>query len=382
FSMSPVLTMVQLADSVTCDPNPPSYWSLHSDRALFTNVAEDPVENPKDSRHSAFASAVAGARSVRQGPALVTGLWGEFLDSQIPEALLSIWLPEPVDPLVGRANDRSAGFYGLTPTKKLGRGSYGTVYLVRVAEKKVADRAAKILKLHYEYTRPLLQREIRIHSILKTSHNGGCHPNIVRLDYVQEEPKVFTLVMDYCEGGNLEDYAKTLSLNVLTDAAVAKILLPVAMGLSHLHEVGIAHRDLKLANVVLDAAGTAKIADFGLATQETLCVDSVGTKFGMAPEQYAAKYSSPYNPKKADIWAIGIAFWQLKFWNLPWAKADYMAEGAFQRYVDNPAAFLLLTPRMGYGSASFLSQTLCLDPARRISADQVVRALQAMIELC
>ncbi|KAF9163787.1 hypothetical protein DFQ26_002120 [Actinomortierella ambigua] len=73
----------------------------------------------------------------------------------------------------------------------------------------------------------------------------------------------------------------------------------------------------------------------------------------MPPEVYNRKHSSLsfYNPKKADIWALGIMFWQLMFRFDPWRDASYGAEDDFQRYVDNPAAFLLLTPRMRHGSA-------------------------------
>ncbi|KAG0255393.1 hypothetical protein DFQ27_006285, partial [Actinomortierella ambigua] len=109
---------------------------------------------------------------------------------------------------------------------RVGGGTYGQVYLVYEAGKAVADRAAKVVKIPFEYARSMLQREIDVHSFLRVSHGGGCHPNIIRLDYVLEEPEVFTLVMEYCSRGNMEDYAKTLGPNVLTDAAVAKILLP------------------------------------------------------------------------------------------------------------------------------------------------------------
>ncbi|KAG0252037.1 Serine/threonine-protein kinase 33 [Actinomortierella ambigua] len=378
--LSPHLT---LADSVTCDPNPPSYRSFESDRALYTSVAEDPADDPQDSSHSALASAVASLRSVGQNLASTAGLWADLLKPQSPETLLSIWQPDPVDRLARLANNRSEGLAGWIPEKIVGQGGYGTVYLVHEVGTKIANRAAKVVKQQYDTTLALLRREARIHTFLRDSHAGECHPNIVRLDSVQEEPGVMTLVMEHCAGGNLEDQENRVGPRVFSDAAVAQILLPVAMGLSHLHEVGIAHRDMKLQNVLLDAQGTAKIGDFGLATQEALCRDRVGTPSTMAPEVFNRKHPSlsPYDPKKADMWALGILFWQLKFGDLPWREASFDAKDDFDLYVDNPTAFLLLTPGMGYGSAPFLSQTMCLDPAQRISADQAVRALEAIIKL-
>ncbi|KAF9155860.1 CBL-interacting serine/threonine-protein kinase 4 [Actinomortierella ambigua] len=358
------------------------YRSLQSDRSLFATIADDPVDDPTNSTYSAFASAVSSLHSVAQGVASAAGVWAEHLNSLSAEALLSLWQPDLVDRLARLANNRSEGLAGWIPENIIGQGGYGTVYLVREVGTEIADRAAKVVKQKYDTTLALLRREASIHTFLRSSHAGECHPNIVRLDSVQEEPGI-TLVMEHCAGGNLEDLGNRVDPRVLSDAAVAKILLPLAMGLSHPHEVGIAHRDIKLQNVLLDAQGTAKIGDFGLAMEEALCCDRLGTPSTMSPEVFNRKHRSLslYDPNKADIRALGILLWQLKFGDLPWQNASYDAEDDFERYVDNPAAFLLLTPGMGYGSAPFLSQTLCLDPAQRISVDQAVRALEAIVKL-
>ncbi|KAG0262251.1 hypothetical protein DFQ27_002478, partial [Actinomortierella ambigua] len=83
--------------------------------------------------------------------------------------------------------------------------------------------------------------------------------------------------------------------------------------------------------------GTAQIGDFGLATEEALCRDRVGTTSTMSPEVFNRKHSSLslYDPKKAGIWALGIVFWQLKLRDLPWQNTNYDAEDDFKRYVDN-----------------------------------------------
>ncbi|KAG0247120.1 hypothetical protein DFQ27_002534, partial [Actinomortierella ambigua] len=155
-----------------------------------------------------------------------------------------------------------------------------------------------------------------------------------------------TLVMEYCSGGTLLDLSNSLGQNILSDAAVARLLLPVARGLAHLHSVGVAHRDLKMENILLDARSTPKIADFGLATCERRCHDLAGTAFAMPPELVNRPSDSPaYDPCKSDIWALGIVFWELKFGRTPWKKASYKAQD-FQDFLSSPNSFLASEPGM------------------------------------
>ncbi|KAG0249290.1 hypothetical protein DFQ27_000237, partial [Actinomortierella ambigua] len=83
-----------------------------SDRSLFATIAEDPVDDPTNSTYSAFASAVSSLHSVAQGVASAAGMWAEHLNSLSPEALLSLWQPDPVGRLARLANNRSEGLAG------------------------------------------------------------------------------------------------------------------------------------------------------------------------------------------------------------------------------------------------------------------------------
>ncbi|KAG0247788.1 hypothetical protein DFQ27_001578, partial [Actinomortierella ambigua] len=242
------------------------------------------------------------------------------------------------------ANVASAGFAGLETLGELGRGGFGIVYLVQEIG---SDRpqAAKVIDKGFGSALQLLQNEIHIHQLVSRSFEGGCHPNLVRLDRVIEDREEVTLVMEYCSGGNLFDYSNSLGAHVLTDAATARLLLPVAVGLAHLHSLGVAHRDLKMENILLDASSTPKIADFGLATCERLCRDQAGTEFMMAPELISRQSCSPaYDPYMADIWALGILFFELKFRRLPWESADCQSEDQFQDYLDSPSDFFTSQP--------------------------------------
>ena len=96
-----------------------------------------------------------------------------------------------------------------------------------------------------------------------------------------------------------------------------KIIKCIGQAVQHLHSMGIAHRDIKLANVLLKKDLTIKLADFGFAkeesTEEVMMKTYCGTPITMAPEILKGK---PYD-KKCDIWSLGVILFQLVFGKLP-----------------------------------------------------------------
>lgn len=85
--------------------------------------------------------------------------------------------------------------------------------------------------------------------------------------------------------------------------------------------MSIAHRDLKLDNIVIsNDLETVKIIDFGLCvdinlSKQDLCMQFCGTLPYMAPEMLRKQ---EYNPKKADIWALGVILYRLLFEKYPY----------------------------------------------------------------
>ncbi|XP_046903773.1 activin receptor type-1C isoform X2 [Hypomesus transpacificus] len=134
------------------------------------------------------------------------------------------------------------------------------------------------------------------------------------------------LVSEYHEPGSLFDYLNRYTVSVQDMMLLA---LSVASGLAHLHmeiigtqgKPAIAHRDIKSKNILVKKNGTAVIADLGLAvkhdsTTNTIDIPSnhrVGTKRYMAPEilDDAINMNSFESFKRADIYALGLVFWEL-----------------------------------------------------------------------
>ena len=139
---------------------------------------------------------------------------------------------------------------------QIGSGRMGVVF--RAHDMKL-DRSVAIKVLH---TGPgdsercqRFEREVRTISSLN-------HPHILTVFDVGEFEDSPYLVTEFVDGGTVSSW---ISSDRRTWRQVVSILVGVADGLAKAHESGIVHRDLKPDNVLIDAGGYAKLADFGLA---------------------------------------------------------------------------------------------------------------------
>lgn len=189
-----------------------------------------------------------------------------------------------------------------TIIKKLGEGAFSKVF-------KVWDRdrndfcAMKIIKGEELRRQPkaleLLQREINILSKCKNQ-------NVIKLYESFIENGEYHLVLEFCNGGDVEQLMKTKKNNVFSETEAISYMRQILNGFKGLHEIGAMHRDFKPANILLHD-GLIKIADLGFGTQNDLAKTALGTSLYMAPEIIEQK---KYN-NKVDIWSIGVCFYQM-----------------------------------------------------------------------
>jgi len=193
----------------------------------------------------------------------------------------------------------------------IGRGGYASVYLARdtlldldVAIKEFVPSAFGDSEREERFRREAL-------TTLKLRHD-----NIVATYNFFKEKGNYYLVMEYMPGGSLEDALP--QNNPLPVDDVVRIAREVCKGLSyaHIHANRIIHCDLKPANILFAADGTAKVADFGIAHMSfhepgsqhyvTTGPRFMGTLAYMSPEQVGGERSDP----RIDLYALGALLYQ------------------------------------------------------------------------
>lgn len=155
-------------------------------------------------------------------------------------------------------------------------------------------------------------------------------------------------------------------------------------GVNYLHDMGIAHRDLKLDNCVVSHNGILKLIDFGSAVifqypYENKIVKAqgiVGSDPYLAPELLN---TSTYDPRPVDVWSIAIIYYCMILRRFPW-KAPRKSFNSFRLFCEDPDdeddvakgpyRLLRLLPSK---SRPLIAKMLLLDPKKRILMNEVVK---------
>jgi tRNA A-37 threonylcarbamoyl transferase component Bud32 len=194
----------------------------------------------------------------------------------------------------------------------LGRGQSATIYLGRELFP-AREVAIKMYDPHQFGDDTKLFRSLFLKETLLAKKLT--HPGITQIyDAAADDERAY-IVMEYMQGGCLDRYCTPDTL--LKPERVAHLLERVCDALSYAHAHGIIHRDLKPQNILMDADGEAKVADFGVAFTN-LAFDStrnmrVGSPAYMAPEQLEGKAAT----LKSDVYAVGIMMYKLLVGALP-----------------------------------------------------------------
>ncbi|MEV7964550.1 serine/threonine-protein kinase [Sphaerisporangium sp. NPDC088356] len=142
-------------------------------------------------------------------------------------------------------------------------------------------------------------------------------PHVVQLyEYVQSERGDAAIVMELVEGVSLR--ALLGEHGATGPEAALTVLKGSLLGLSAAHAAGVVHRDYKPENVLVDAGGTSKIADFGIALRAGDTGSTAGTPPYMAPEQWAGYPASP----QSDVYAATVVFFECLTGHRPYRATE------------------------------------------------------------
>ncbi|XP_008107814.2 NUAK family SNF1-like kinase 2 [Anolis carolinensis] len=197
----------------------------------------------------------------------------------------------------------------------LGKGTYGKVKKARERSGKlVAIKSIRKDKIKDEQDLIHIRREIEIMSSLN-------HPHIIAVHEVFENNSKIVIVMEYASKGDLYDYIAERQR--LTEQEARHFFRQVVSAVYYCHKNGIVHRDLKLENILLDANGNIKIADFGLSNvfqQDRLLQTFCGSPLYASPEIVNGR---PYKGPEVDSWSLGVLLYILIHGAMPFDGHDY-----------------------------------------------------------
>jgi serine/threonine protein kinase len=234
--------------------------------------------------------------------------------------------------------------------ERVGAGAYAAVYRARHEVMEV-DRAIKVLRPRAAAQRDQLLREARVAARIR-------HPNVVAvLDCGVAPDGTPYIVMEYVAGRSLADRLRD---GVPPRAETLHVARQVAAALDHAHGLGVVHRDVKPANVMLGDDGTARLTDFGIA-QAGAVPDrgepwaGLGTPAYMAPEQRLGQRGSAHT----DVYALAVVMHEMLTGRTP-----------------REAPATTLNPWLPAAVDAVLASGLEREPARRpASAGRLVSAL-------
>lgn len=174
--------------------------------------------------------------------------------------------------------------------------------------------AVKVLREQFVHDEEFIQRFRRE----ARSAASLSHPNVVSIYDVGQDEDIHYIVMEYIEGGTLNDIIKERA--PLQAEEAVKIASQICDALDHAHQNGIIHRDIKPHNILISKSGRIKVTDFGIARAAASShITQTGAVLG------SVHYFSPEHAKgvaqgeKSDIYSLGAVLYQMVTNRLPFA---------------------------------------------------------------
>lgn len=201
---------------------------------------------------------------------------------------------------------------------EIGKGAMASVYLAtqRSLERKVA---LKIMAAALAADPSFCERFLREGKTLARLS----HPHTVTIHDIGNVGELYYMAMEYLPNGTLKERIAA----GLTPEQGLIYIRQIASALGYAHGLGLVHRDVKPANILFRADGTAVLSDFGIAkslddrTQFTQAGFAVGTPSYMSPEQARGQDIDG----RADLYALGVVLYEILVGKLPYTGNDALS---------------------------------------------------------
>ncbi len=257
---------------------------------------------------------------------------------------------------------------------ELSRGAMGVVYR---GEDLGLNRsvAIKVLRSDLASDRDLVQRFRAEAGILASLH----HPNLVQVYALGEHAQDVYFVMELVEGQPLSEVVRaTLERKEwFPTAAVAQIALEIGDALDAMHALGLIHRDVKPANILLDRErDRAVLVDVGVAVRAGDARDAAGTPGFAAPESFLDQADGP----TTDVYGLAATVYCMLTGRPPFGSGP--AQAVVQRQLNDPlTAASTLRPTLSHAVDAVLHKALAPQAKKRwASASTFAIALGRALE--
>ena len=254
--------------------------------------------------------------------------------------------------------------------RKLGAGGMADVYLCEDVSlgRRVALKVLSSRFVHDEQFIERFRREAKAAA-------GLNHPNLVAIYDWGEMGGTYFIVMEYVEGETLKELVRRRGR--LNGSEALDICLHLLAAVGYAHRNGVVHRDIKSQNILLDAAGVAKVTDFGIARAGDAGMTEAGSILGTA--QYLAPEQARGEPvdERSDLYSVGIVLYEMLTGTVPF-KGDSAVTVALKHVNETPPEPAELVPGMPYTLNQIVMKALAKDPTSRYqSAEEFARDLRS-----
>ena len=236
---------------------------------------------------------------------------------------------------------------GYTLMSKIGNGAFGQVYKARNDKRGFTVCAAKVMdmtKMTDKVRDKFLPRELA--ALMEVRH-----PYAVRVYDIFKMNKKVYIFMEYAGNGDLSAAVKN-SRNKRVEESQAKVwFCQSCQAVAYMHnDLKMAHRDIKLDNILLDNNQNVKLTDFGFARQELDSSPVMGEQTSPCGTDLSVTYCGtvpyyspqlvtkcPYQPFLADVWALGVVLYAMLCGRFPFhyqsSRKMYHEQTDYPRYI-------------------------------------------------